>query len=121
MVCEHLSGLETALVQRGIGVTFRGRSWSKRCREWVYFNAYLDVARIRQTFPLPACVHDCARLDGRERGLYCDVCRDALIGLPRRLAGRPSFPDGRDSLFKPLGRDNEKQETSIAMRRGADA
>ena len=96
MVCEHLSRVETALARHGIGVTFRGRSWSKRCREWVYFNAYLDVVRIRQEFPLPACVHDCDRLDGRERGLYCEQCHDALIGLPRRIAGRPTFPERKD-------------------------
>lgn len=96
MVCEHLSGVEAALAARGVGVTFRGRSWSKRCRQWVYFDAYLDTGRIRGAFVLPACVRDHTHLgthDGQEHGLVCDLCHDALMGLPRPIAGKPSFPD----------------------------
>lgn len=96
MVCEHLSDIETALAERGIGVTFRGRSWSVRCREWVYFDAYLDTDAIRDAYALPACVRDHTHRgthDGQEHGLVCEQCHDALMGLPHRSSGKPAFPN----------------------------
>ncbi len=96
MLCQHLSNVETALAARGIGVTFRGKSWSKRCREWVYFDAYLDIAGIRRAFALADCVRDHTHPgthDGQEHGLVCDLCHDAVMGLPCPTVGKPSFPD----------------------------
>lgn len=96
MVCEHLSEVESALIARGITVTFRGQSWSEHCREWVYFDAYLDTARIRRAFALAECVHDHTHrgtLDGQEHGLACELCDDALMGLADPVPGRPTFPD----------------------------
>lgn len=95
MVCEHLSELD-AIVARGIATTFRGRSWSRNCREWVYFDVYLDTERIRQSFRLPEFVRDHSHRDarnGQERGVICDACHDALMGLPDPAPGKPVFPD----------------------------
>ena len=29
------------------GVTYRGKAWSDNCREWVYFNCFIDTAAVR--------------------------------------------------------------------------
>ena len=47
MTCEHLRPLEQAIIGCGIRETFRGSAWSKNCREWVYFDCYLDIETIR--------------------------------------------------------------------------
>lgn len=96
MVCKHLSGVETAITACGIGVVFRGQPWSEHCREWVYFDAYLDTDAIRNVFALNDCIIDHTHLgthDGQEHGLVCERCDDALMGLPRPADGKPSFPD----------------------------
>lgn len=96
MVCEHLSAVESALAARGIAVTFRGQAWSERCREWVYFDAYLDTARIRHAIALAECVRDHTHRgthDGQEHGLVCELCDDAVMGLPDPVPGKPTFPD----------------------------
>lgn len=96
MTCAHLIALEKALLACGAVPTFRGEAWSENCREWVYFDAYLDTARIRQSFRLPEFVRDRTHLgthDGQEHGLVCDLCCDALMGLPRPTDGKPSFPE----------------------------
>jgi len=95
LVCEHLSELEAAILARNIGETFRGQPWSKNCREWVYFDAYLDLPAIRKSFALNACVQDHVHRgthDGQEAGLVCSACHDAVIGLLEPKAGKPVFP-----------------------------
>ena len=95
MVCEHLSTVESALLDCGIAITFRGQAWSENCREWVYFDGYLDTRRIRERFGLPEAVRDHTHRgthDGQEHGLVCDLCHDALMGLPDPVAGKPVFP-----------------------------
>jgi hypothetical protein len=84
-MCEHLTNLETELHQAGIPETFRGQAWSRNCREWVYFNCYLDLASIRARLHLPACVADHVNEDeksGRERGFVCQEHHDAIMGVP---------------------------------------
>lgn len=96
MVCEHLSAIESALLDRGIAITFRGQAWSENCREWVYFDGYLDTRRIRERFELPGVVRDHTHRgthDGQEHGLVCELCHDGLMGLPEATAGKPVFPD----------------------------
>ncbi|HEX4605087.1 MAG TPA: endonuclease domain-containing protein [Candidatus Angelobacter sp.] len=64
--------------------TYRGQPWSKNCREWVYFDCFLDIDSIRRQFNLPACVIDHVHRgthDGRERGLVCSECNDAIMGV----------------------------------------
>ena len=94
MVCEHLLPLEQALLSRGVAEIFRGQAWSMNCREWVYFDCFLDTDAIRKHFTLPEGVHDHSHRgthDGQERGLVCTVCKDAIMGLYEAVPGKPIF------------------------------
>jgi hypothetical protein len=94
MVCEHLSPLEQALIDRGIAVTFRGQAWSMNCREWVYFDCFLDTSEIRKRIPFPNFVHDHSHRgthDGQERGLVCTICHDGIMGVYEPVPGKPIF------------------------------
>jgi hypothetical protein len=94
MVCEHLSPLEKALIDRGIGVTFRGQAWSMNCREWVYFDCFLDIRKIRRHISLPEFVHDHSHRgthDGQELGLVCTVCHDGIMGSYEPMNEKPVF------------------------------
>jgi hypothetical protein len=96
MVCEHLSPLEKVLLAEGIAVTFRGQAWSMNCREWVYFDCFLDTPEIRNQIPFPDCVLDHSHRgthDGQERGLVCTLCDDAIMGLYEPVVGKSIFPD----------------------------
>ena len=95
MVCQHLAEVESALVQSGIAVTFRGQAWSQNCREWVYFAAFLDTTRIRGQFRLAACVRDHTHSgthEGSEHGLVCTEHQDALVGFVQPKLGGAVFP-----------------------------
>nr|WP_298146824.1 hypothetical protein [uncultured Pseudomonas sp.] len=95
MVCPHLAEVERALLLSGAKVTFRGQAWSENCREWLYVDAYLDLAAIRQRYRLDSVVEDHRHRgthDGQEQGLVCSACHDALIGLIEPQAGKPVFP-----------------------------
>ncbi|HKE57910.1 MAG TPA: hypothetical protein VKB46_14455 [Pyrinomonadaceae bacterium] len=94
MVCEHLSPLEQALLNRGITETFRGQAWSMNCREWVYFDCFLDLDSIRRHLSFPDFVQDHSHRgthDGQERGLVCTVCKDAIMGFYEPVSGKPIF------------------------------
>lgn len=85
MTCSHLQWLEQALITGGFRETFRGAAWSKNCREWVYFDVTLDLAKLRQSFAIPACVGVHENSDprsGLEMGLICRTCLDGVIGVP---------------------------------------
>ncbi len=83
-VCEHLRALEDELAARKVSVTFAGRAWSSNCRHWMYFDAVLDCEALRTRLRLGDAVtvhvNDDPR-SGRERGLVCGVCKDAIVGL----------------------------------------
>ena len=94
MVCEHLSAVERAVLSAGVAVTFRGQAWSTNCREWVYFDCFLDLPAIRRRFALAACVTDHAHRgthDGQERGLVCGQCHDAIVGRYEPAPGTRVF------------------------------
>lgn len=83
MVCEHLKQLETELIEAGVRETYRGSTWGKNCREWVYFDCYLDLESLRGRIPFDSCVQDHMHLgthDGQESGLQCTECCDAIMG-----------------------------------------
>lgn len=87
MTCEHLMELEQAIIQAGIKETFRGRAWSHNCREWVYFDCFLPLERIRQTFNLAPCVQEHQLLDtydGQEAGFVCLEHHDGIMGYHPR-------------------------------------
>ncbi len=91
MVCSHLVALENALLAARVAETARGQLWSKNCREWVYFDAVLDVAALQQRFAFDDCVQVHENLDprsGTERGFECTACHDAVMG---RLEGAAVF------------------------------
>ncbi len=84
MVCEHLRPLEAEILSRGIRETYRGAPWSRNCREWVYFDLFLDLPALRARFAFAPCVVDHAHLgthDGMEAGLVCSACHDAVMGV----------------------------------------
>lgn len=94
MVCEHLLPLEQALLSRGVAVTFRGQAWSMNCREWVYFDCFLDTTAIRNQQIFPDFVQDHSHRgthDGQERGLVCTKCHDAIVGTYERVPGKVVF------------------------------
>jgi len=96
MVCEHLHTLEHALMEAGIPETFRGQAWTKNCREWVYFHCKLNIELIRTTFELPSNILERINHDprsGREHGLVCQTCHDAIMGRhPEDQVDVPFFP-----------------------------
>jgi hypothetical protein len=94
MICEHLRSLEQALIARGIRETYRGKPWSMNCREWIYFDCYLDLPAVRSALALPECVRDHVHRgthDGQERGFVCAQCHDAILGGYERTNGLAVF------------------------------
>jgi hypothetical protein len=84
MVCDHLRALEEELLGRGVTVTYRGRAWSKDCREWVYFDVVLDTEALARRFAFAPGVRVHENPDprsGLERGFFCTECHDAVMGL----------------------------------------
>jgi hypothetical protein len=97
MTCEHLRPLEEAIIAGGMKETFRGQAWSNNCREWVYFECYIDPATVRQKFMLAPCVHEHSHRgthDGEESGFVCSQCNDGVMGAYQARAGLPVFPVG---------------------------
>ncbi len=82
-MCEHLIELESEIINSGVKETYRGKPWSKNCREWVYFDCTLNTSAITERLVLPVCVeiheHEGTH-DGSEKGLVCNKCHDAIIG-----------------------------------------
>jgi hypothetical protein len=95
MLCEHLHAVERAIAAEGIRETFRGQAWSHNCREWVYYDCYINLDAARGRFALDACVQDHIHRgthDGEERGLVCTRCHDAIMGRLEPAAGVAVFP-----------------------------
>jgi hypothetical protein len=46
MTCESLDSPEEAILAEGIRESFRGKAWSENCREWVYFDCFIDTAAV---------------------------------------------------------------------------
>lgn len=83
MVCEHLAALEEALISRGYAVTYRGQTWTRHCREWVYFDCVLSLVDIREIFSFDSCVEDHVHRgthEGSEQGFVCRTHWDGVMG-----------------------------------------
>jgi hypothetical protein len=83
MICEHLRSLEQAILARRIRETYRGQPWSLNCREWVYFDCFIDTVAVMSTFAFAECVQEHLHRgthDGQERGLVCSQCHDGIMG-----------------------------------------
>jgi len=95
MTCEHLLELEQAIIQAGFKETFRGRVWTRNCREWVYFDCYLPLDTIPQKFSLAPCVQvhqHRGTHDGQEAGFVCQEHHDAIMGHhPQAGISAPQF------------------------------
>lgn len=94
MVCEHLRGLEMELSHSGIAETFRGQAWSDNCREWVYFDCFLDLSALRERLQFGNTVIDHSHLgthDGQEHGFVCQQCNDAIMGIHPEMARLAGF------------------------------
>jgi hypothetical protein len=90
MVCHHLQQLEQELIYLRIKETYRGQAWGANCREWVYFDCYLNLAAIRQRIAFDDCVIDHVHKgthDGQECGFFCKQCLDAIMGVHQDQAG----------------------------------
>lgn len=94
MICEHLRPLEIDILSAGLKEIYRGQPWSLNCREWVYFDGYLDTEGLvaKRTLPSVVRVHEHRGThDGEERGFVCDQCHDGLMGLYEPRPTRPTF------------------------------
>jgi len=82
-VCEHLRALEDELIAAGRKITHAGQPWSKNCRYWITFDLVLDCEALKKRLKLPDVVSVHVNDDprsGREKGLFCEACNDAIIG-----------------------------------------
>jgi hypothetical protein len=95
MVCEHLRKLEEDIIAAGIAETARGQLWSENCREWVYFDCFIDRERVEARYDFAECVkyHEHRGThDGCEAGFECTECKDGVMGVHECHAeGRPVF------------------------------
>ena len=81
--------LERTLIESGLKETYRGKTWSRNCREWVCFDVRLNVKTLRVRFDLGPRVHSHENTDTRsgiERGFAGSECDDAVMG--RVVGGR---------------------------------
>jgi hypothetical protein len=72
------------------------------CREWVYFDCFIDTESVRCTFDLADCVQEHVHRgthDGQERGFVCSECYDGIMGRSDRTSGRNSFQRLKERLI----------------------
>ncbi len=72
------------MLAAGVGVTSRGQAWSDNCRQWVYFDCFMDLEAVRDRIALAPCVRDHEHLgthDGSEAGFFCEQCKDGIMGV----------------------------------------
>ncbi len=91
-VCEHLRALEDELVASKRKITYAGQPWSANCRYWISYDVLLDCDALKKRLKLgdgvTVHVNDDPR-SGREKGLVCGACKDAIIGVhPEAASGR---------------------------------
>ena len=93
-MCRHLAPLEKELHRLGIKETYRGQPWSENCREWVYFDCYLDIENLRIRLHIPDFVTHHRNDDqrsGTEEGFYCEKCKDGIMGYNRTFRNNPGI------------------------------
>ena len=84
MICEHLRSVEEIIIEKNIKEVSRGKAWSKNCREWVYYDCFIDAVSISQRLNLNKCVEIHSHLgthDGSEYGFYCNEHHDGIMGV----------------------------------------
>ena len=93
MVCDHLKKFEDELIRRKIKETYRGKPWTKNCREWIYFDCiFVDLEQTMNRLGLDKNIIQIHSLlgthEGQEHGLYCTKCHDAIMGYHPKWKGR---------------------------------
>jgi hypothetical protein len=92
MICKHLQPIEQLILEKGIKETYRGQVWSKNCREWVYYDCFIDAVSLSERLDLDECVEIHKHLgthDGSEYGFYCSEHHDGVMGVsPERNKGK---------------------------------
>ena len=93
-MCEHLIALENEIKNLHVKETYRGQAWSNNCREWVYFDCYLDIENLKIKYKFPDFIkhhvnNDCK--SGLEEGFYCELCKDAIMGLNRQFSKKDNI------------------------------
>lgn len=86
-MCEHLIDLENYIKKLNIVETYRGKAWSDNCREWIYYDCYFNIEKIRLRFDFPKFIINHSNDDirsGLEEGFVCSKCKDGIIGLNSR-------------------------------------
>ncbi|MCB9032844.1 MAG: hypothetical protein H6553_03320 [Chitinophagales bacterium] len=83
-MCIHLKPIEDYLKSIGYLEVYRGQVWSENCREWIYFDAVLNIAELQEKFKLnkTIVVHDYQDVKvGSELGILCTKCFDGIMGV----------------------------------------
>lgn len=83
-ICEHLAPMLHHLITEGRKIVSCGQPWSNNCHLWIYFDSVLDCEGLLGKFDGADAVeiHDHRGThDGAERGLYCRVHHDGLMGM----------------------------------------
>lgn len=92
MICEHLQPIETLILEKEIKETYRGQVWSTNCREWVYYDCFIDAVALLERLNLAECVEIHKHLgthDGSEYGFYCSEHQDGIMGVaPEMMKGK---------------------------------
>jgi hypothetical protein len=71
------------MISGGMRETFRGRAPSNNCREWVYFDCYIDTEAVRRHFTFADCVIEHAHRgthDGRRGALSVPPATIPVMG-----------------------------------------
>ncbi|MBO0340068.1 MAG: hypothetical protein ACTHOM_15360 [Allomuricauda sp.] len=88
MICEHLQPIEKIIQEKRIKEKYRGPAWSNNCREWVYYECFIDAVSLSQRLDLDECVEIHKHLgthDGSEYGFYCNEHHDGIMGYPPEM------------------------------------
>lgn len=97
MTCEHLMTLEKELARIGMKEVYRGKAWSDNCREWVYYDCvFPNLEKTIDRFHLDkefVAIHShLGTHDGQEHGLFCNLCKDGIMGKHPEMVKKDFSP-----------------------------
>jgi len=78
-----LRNIAKSLKNKGIEITYFGRTWTKQLADWIYFDIVLDVEKLRDQFQLGAHIVIHQNLDpksGTEKGFIDEHTGEGLMG-----------------------------------------
>ena len=80
---DSLRNIAKSLKNKGIEITYFGRTWTKQLADWIYFDTVLDVEKLRKKYQLGAHILMHENLDpksGTEKGLIDEQTGEGLMG-----------------------------------------